>query len=298
MRLGLELRGTQDRAWKRASDRARRGRAGRRAERRVLLHQLDALADLVEHERKVAQHLRPVEAALPHPLVERGREQEALLELVGLDLHQDLVVVGVAVEREHALDDLHVLDDFIEWLVVAGLGRVGFGGATRRVGVGLAGGLGGILGVARSGALGERGSSARQPEHSEGQQAQDHASNVLHLDLLTSRVRPQARSGGGGRGDTLAGRAHGGEPGVDGRGISRDRRRAGRRAQRGGVEAERTADERSHRTRPGGSGGLGFPPGGGPGAGVKPDAPRSSPFPKARRHGPSRSLRTRRRWLG
>src|SRR6476661_2908139 len=53
----------------------------------------------------------------------------------------------------------------------------------------------------------------------------------------------------------------------------------------GGVEAERAADERSHRTRPGGSGGLGFPPGGGPGAGVKPDAPRSSPLPKARRHG-------------
>ena len=263
MRLRLELRHAEQRVRVGVRDRARGRRAGRRAERGVLHHELDVLPDLVEGEREVSQHLRAVDPALAHALVEGGGEQELPVELVGRDLHQDLVVVGAAIEGEEALHDLHVLDHVVEGLVVAGLGGVGLG----RVALGGgAAGFGRVLLVRRGGVGGEGGPDSGQPEQRQDEQDARRAGVSVHLGLLWWGGCGSSTGLGTGS-ETLTGRLGEHEMAGDRRGISPHRREREQGRGRGSSGWDREGGRRAV---------AAIPPGGGPGAGVKPCSQRST----------------------
>jgi len=126
VRLGLDFSRSLDRVRERLGRVAGGGRAGCGGERSVLLHPLHGLADAPEDEREAVAHLRRIEPALAGGLLEGSCEQENLVELIGLDFYQQLVLVGFVVEGEQALFHFHLFDHFIEGLVFAGLGPLGF----------------------------------------------------------------------------------------------------------------------------------------------------------------------------
>src|SRR5688572_20386353 len=119
MRLRENLCGSEDGGWKGATSGAVRGSVFLRGESGVQHHPLDLLADEFELERKVAAHLCAVEAAFADRLLDAAGEKEGLFELFGRDLEVNFVFVCFAIEREDALDHLHVLDNVRERLFVA-----------------------------------------------------------------------------------------------------------------------------------------------------------------------------------
>ena len=144
----------------------------------------------MEQERELADLLRAVEAALAEGLIQRAREQEGPVELGGQDLHQDLVVVGAAVEGEEPFHHRHVLDDFVERLVIAGLRGLGLAARRLRRRRGLA--LGGLLFLLRKGLVANRGA---RDQRQRGDDRRQHPECACHGFLL-GRLRPD-RTGRG-----------------------------------------------------------------------------------------------------
>ena len=74
----------------------------------------------MEAERETAPHLRGVETAFAHGLIDCGGEEECLVDLLRQDFHQEAVVFGFSIEGKQALEHLHVFDDLIERLIFIG----------------------------------------------------------------------------------------------------------------------------------------------------------------------------------
>ena len=90
------------------------GRSGRRLEEGVPLDQLDRLADAVEGDHVLRQHVGRVDEVLADAGDERRVEQEGRLELVRGDLEQVLSLVFLDVEVEQPLQLPGPLDGLLE----------------------------------------------------------------------------------------------------------------------------------------------------------------------------------------